>query len=199
MSVSMGGDATAGQMESGSLIAQHCAQASEARPVEGRGPDKRHRMMKHPGIFALAALAAATTIFAPGSPVLAHASFPLPVQFDRARVTVVFSTDAPTDIAFTLTPGNTSSEVQTANLSATFGPARTTVICIGPQNPPPANAACGTNPYNAVAKYVDLSAGAAGNLRRRTLTLWPGDPCPNPLICPGIHINVTNPKRATGG
>ena len=116
-----------------------------------------------------------------------------------AKATLTFSTDATTDISFTLPAGNASSQVQSADQSTTFGPARSTVICIGPQNPPPTNSACGANPYNATAPYVDLTAGANGNVGSGTLTLWQGDPCPNPLLCPGIHISVTNNAQATGG
>jgi hypothetical protein len=116
-----------------------------------------------------------------------------------AKTILTFSTDDPSDISFTLPAGNPSSQVQSADQSVTFGPARNTVICIGPQNPPPSNSACGSNPYNATARYVDLAAGANGNVGSGTLTVWQGDPCPNPLLCPGIHISVTNNDPATGG
>lgn len=116
-----------------------------------------------------------------------------------AKATLTFSTDDPNDISFTLPAGNPSSQVQSADQSVTFGPARNTVICIGPQNPPPSNSPCGSNPYNATASYVDLTAGASGNVGSGVLTVWQGDPCPNPLLCPGIHISVTNNNQATGG
>jgi hypothetical protein len=116
-----------------------------------------------------------------------------------AKATLTFSTDAPSDISFTLPVNNPSSQVQSADQSVTFGPTRTSVICIGPQNPPPTSSNCGTNPYNATAPYVDLTAGANGNVGSGTLTLWQGDPCPNPLLCPGIHISVTNNSGASGG
>jgi hypothetical protein len=116
-----------------------------------------------------------------------------------AKATLLFTTNASSDISFTLTPGNTNSEVQTADQSATFAPSHSTVICLGPQNPPPAGSPCGTSPYNATAPYVDLTAGSAGNVNGGTLTLWQGDPCPNLVGCPGINISVTNETGATGG
>jgi len=116
-----------------------------------------------------------------------------------AKATLTFSTDATSDISFTLPAGNPSSQIQSADQSVTFGPARDTVICIGPQNPPPTHSACGSSPYNATAPYLDLTAGANGNVGSGTLTLWQGDPCPNPLLCPGIHISVTNNAQAAGG
>jgi hypothetical protein len=116
-----------------------------------------------------------------------------------AKATLTFSTDAPSDISFTLPVNNPSSQVQSADQSVTFGPTRTSVICIGPQNPPPTSSNCGTSPYNATAPYVDLTAGANGNVGSGSLTLWQGDPCPNPLLCPGIHISVTNNSGASGG
>jgi hypothetical protein len=116
-----------------------------------------------------------------------------------AKAILTFSTDDPNDISFTLPAGNPSSQVQSADQSVTFGPAKNTVICIGPQNPPPSNSPCGSNPYNATAPYVDLTAGANGNVGSGILTVWQGDPCPNPLLCPGIHISVTNNAPAAGG
>ncbi len=116
-----------------------------------------------------------------------------------AKVTLLFTTNATSDIAFTLPTNSASAQVQTQDQSATFGPARTTVICIGPQNPPPTSSECGANPYNSTAPYVNLTPGAAGNVASGTLTLWQGDPCPNPLLCPGINISVTNETGATGG
>jgi hypothetical protein len=115
-----------------------------------------------------------------------------------AKATLLFSTDAPSDISFELTAGNTSSEVQTADQSTTFGPVRNTIICIGPVNPPPPNSSCGTNPYNATAPYIDLQTGSAGNVPTGDLTSWAGDPCPS-VDCPGIHISVTNDSGASGG
>jgi hypothetical protein len=115
-----------------------------------------------------------------------------------ARATLVFSTDATSDISFALPTNSTSSEVQTGDQSITFGPVRNTVICIGPQNPPPANSACLSNPYNATATYVDLTAGAAGNVPTGSLNFWQGDPCPG-VLCPGIHISVTNDAGGSGG
>jgi hypothetical protein len=115
-----------------------------------------------------------------------------------AKVPLIFSTDATSDISFALPVGNTSSYVQTADGSATFGPARNTVICIGPQNPPPNPSACGNNPYNSTATYVDLTAGSAGNVATGSLTAWQGDPCPS-LLCPGIHISVVNDTGGSGG
>lgn len=116
-----------------------------------------------------------------------------------AKVTLFFTTDATSDISFALHANNTSSEVQTADQSITFGPTRSAVICIGPDNPPPANSACTSNPYNASAQYVDLTPGAAGNVGTGSLTLWQDDPCPNIVGCPGIHISVTNDSGASGG
>jgi hypothetical protein len=115
-----------------------------------------------------------------------------------AKVTLTFLTDATSDISFNLPANNTSSDVQTADQSITFGPSRNTVICVGPDNPPPASSACGKNPYNANAPYVDLSPGASGNVSAGSLTFWQGDPCPS-LLCPGIHISVTNSSAASGG
>lgn len=115
-----------------------------------------------------------------------------------AKATLVFSTDATSDISFALSTNNTSAEVQTGDQSITFGPVRNTVICIGPQNPPPSGGACGSNPYNASATYVDLTAGAAGNVPTGSLNFWQGDPCPG-VLCPGIHISVTNDTGGSGG
>ena len=115
-----------------------------------------------------------------------------------AKATLLFTTDATTDISFALPTNNTSSEVQSADQSITFGPARNTVICVGPQNPPPASSACGSNPYNATAPYVDLVTGASGNVATGSLTFWQGDPCPG-ILCPGIHISVTNESGGSGG
>jgi hypothetical protein len=115
-----------------------------------------------------------------------------------AKATILFSTDSPTDISFELTANNTSSNVQTADQSTTFGPARNTIICIGPVNPPPPGPPCNGNPYNATAPYVDLQAGSAGNVPTGDLTSWAGDPCPS-VDCPGIHISVTNEAGASGG
>jgi len=115
-----------------------------------------------------------------------------------AKVALTFTTDATTDISFALPMNNTSSYVKTADQSVTFSPAKSVVICIGPANPPPPGA-CAGNPYNAQAQYVDQAAAASGNVNAGTLTLWPGDPCPDPIACPGIHISVTNSSAATGG
>lgn len=114
-----------------------------------------------------------------------------------ARTTLTFSTDSTSDLGFELPSNNTSSYVQTADQSITFGPTRNTFICIGPVNPPPAGACLG-HPYNATAPYVDLTAGATGNVAAGGLTLWQGDPCPSSL-CPGVHLSVTNNGAASGG
>src|SRR6202043_609779 len=103
-----------------------------------------------------------------------------------ARASLLFSTDSPTDIGFSLPPNSSSSYVQTADQSVTFAPTRNTFICIGPVNPPPSGA-CAGHPYNATAPYADQTAGANGNVGTGTLTSWQGDPCPNPLQCPGTH------------
>jgi hypothetical protein len=115
-----------------------------------------------------------------------------------ARATLLFSTDSPTDIGFSLAPNNTSSYIQTADQSITFAPTRNTFICIGPVNPPPSGA-CAGHPYNATASYADQTAGANGNVGTGGLTSWQGDPCPDPQFCPGIHISVTNESAASGG
>lgn len=115
-----------------------------------------------------------------------------------AKVTLTFTTDATSDILFTLPVNNPSSFVKTADQSVTFGPVKTAEICIGPANPPPAGA-CAGSPYNAQAQYVAQAPGASGNAASGTLTLWPGDPCPDPNLCPGTHISVTNSSSATGG
>lgn len=115
-----------------------------------------------------------------------------------AKVGLTFSTDSSSDIEFQLSANNTSSQVQTADQSTTFAPTRTTVICIGPDNPPPKHSACGGNPYNSSAPYVDLSSGAGGNVAAGSVTSWQGDPCPG-VMCLGIHITVTNTSAASGG
>ncbi len=115
-----------------------------------------------------------------------------------AKVTLLFSTNSTTDIGFELPSNSTSSYVQTADQSITFGPTRSTFICIGPVNPPPAGA-CAGHPYNATAPYTDQAAGANGNVATGSLTSWQGDPCPDPVLCPGIHISVTNETGASGG
>lgn len=114
-----------------------------------------------------------------------------------AKATLLFSTDATSDIGFGLPANNTSSYVQTTDQSVTFGPTRATFICIGPVNPPPAGA-CSGHPYNATAPYADVTAGASGNVGTGSLTSWQGDPCPG-VLCPGIHISVTNENAASGG
>jgi hypothetical protein len=114
-----------------------------------------------------------------------------------ARTTVLFSTDAGSDIGFELPTNNTSSYVQTPDQSITFAPTRSTFICIGPANPPPTGA-CSGHPYNATAPYADLTAGANGNVPSGSLTSWQGDPCPG-VLCPGIHIALTNQNAASGG
>jgi hypothetical protein len=115
-----------------------------------------------------------------------------------AKVTLTFTTDATSDIQFALPANNVGSYVKTADQSITYVPAKTTVICIGPVNPPPVGA-CAGNPYNANAPYVDQTAAASGNVGAGALTLWPGDPCPDPIQCPGTHISVTNSNAASGG
>ena len=45
---------------------------------------------------------------------------------------------------------------------------------------------------------MDLTAGAAGNVPTGSLNFWQGDPCPG-VLCPGIHISVTNDTAASGG
>jgi hypothetical protein len=115
-----------------------------------------------------------------------------------AKTTLTFTTDSPTDIGFELQTNNTSSYIQTADQSTTFAPSRNTFMCIGPANPAPTGA-CAGHPFNATAPYTDQSAGAGGNVAANTLTLWQGDPCPNPLTCLGIHITVTNNSAASGG
>jgi hypothetical protein len=115
-----------------------------------------------------------------------------------AKATLTFTTDSTTDISFALPANNSSSYVKTSDQSVTFVPARNTVICIGPANPPPTGA-CSGSPFNATAPYVDQTPAASGNVTAGTLTLWPGDPCPDPLQCPGIHIAVTNSSPASGG
>jgi hypothetical protein len=115
-----------------------------------------------------------------------------------AKATLTFTTDATTDISFALPANNPSSDVKSADQSVTFSPAKSAVICIGPANPPPPGA-CAGSPYNAQAQYVDQTPAASGNVDAGTLTLWPGDPCPDPIACPGIHIGVTNGNPASGG
>jgi hypothetical protein len=115
-----------------------------------------------------------------------------------AKVTLLFSTDSTTDIGFNLPPNSTSSYVQTADQSSTFAPTRNTFICIGPVNPPPSGA-CAGHHYNSTAPYADQTAGANGNVATGSLTSWQGDPCPDPLQCPGTHISVTNESAASGG
>ena len=114
-----------------------------------------------------------------------------------ARTTLLFSTDASSDIGFELPTNNTSSYVQTPDQSITFAPTRNTFICIGPVNPPPPGA-CSGHPYNSTAPYADLTAGANGNVPSGSLTSWQGDPCPG-VLCPGIHIALTNQNAASGG
>jgi hypothetical protein len=115
-----------------------------------------------------------------------------------AKATLLFSTDSPTDIGFSLPPNSTSSYIQTADQSITFVPTQKTFICIGPANPPPSGA-CAGHSYNATAPYADQTAGANGNVGTGTLTFWQGDPCPDPIQCPGVHISVTNESAASGG
>jgi hypothetical protein len=115
-----------------------------------------------------------------------------------AKVTLTFTTDATSDISFALPANNPSSFVKAADQSVTFGPAKSAVICIGPANPPPSGA-CAGSPYNAQAQYVAQTPAASGNVGSGTLTLWQGDPCPDPIACPGIHISVTNSSSAVGG
>jgi len=119
-----------------------------------------------------------------------------------AKVTLTFSTDATSDISFTLDPNQpTQTAVQTSDQSVTFVPARKTVICMGPDNPPPPSSDCGTHPYNATAHYVNVTAGANGNVDAGTLTFWSGDPCPG-VACqptPNTTISVTNGSGASGG
>ncbi len=115
-----------------------------------------------------------------------------------ARTALTFSTDSTTDLGFGLQANNTSSYVQTADQSITFAPTKSTFICIGPANPPPSGA-CQGHPYNATAPYADVTAGASGNVAAGGLTFWQGDPCPDPLFCPGVHLSVTNNSAATGG
>ena len=70
-------------------------------------------------------------------------------------------------LVHTARPNNPSSYVQTADQSVTFGPARTTLICIGPRNPPPAGALLRANPYNATAPYVDVDCRRQWQRRHR--------------------------------
>jgi hypothetical protein len=116
-----------------------------------------------------------------------------------ARVTLLFSTDSTTDILFTLDPNDpTASQVQTADQSITFVPARKTTICIGPNNPPLANE-CQQHPFNTSAPYVALSPGTAGNVGTGSLTSWSGDPCPGVTCPPRTHLSVVNDAGASGG
>ncbi len=115
-----------------------------------------------------------------------------------AKVTLTFATDSRTDIGFQLQTNNTSSYIQTADQSTTFAPSRSTFICIGPVNPAPSGA-CAGHSFNATAPYTDQASGAGGNVAANALTSWQGDPCPDPLTCPGTHITVTNNSAATGG
>jgi hypothetical protein len=119
-----------------------------------------------------------------------------------AKVTLIFSTDATSDISFTLDPNQpTQTAVQTADQTMTFVPARKTVICIGPNNPPAPNSDCGTHPFNAAAPYVDVTAGASGNVSTGSLNFWSGDPCPgvNCRPTPFTHISVVNDTGGSGG
>ncbi len=119
-----------------------------------------------------------------------------------ARVTLTFSTDATSDISFTLDPNQpTQTAVQTPDQSVTFVPARKTVICMGPDNPPPPTSDCGGHPYNATAPYVNVTPGANGNVGAGALTFWSGNPCPG-VACrptPTTTISVTNSDPASGG
>lgn len=114
-----------------------------------------------------------------------------------AKTTVTFSSTGSSDIQFTVAPSNSNSDIQTADGSITFSAAKTTVICIGPDNPAPPGA-CPGGPFNANAVYIDQKAGAAGNVPPNSLTSWPGDPCPS-VFCPGVKISVTNNSTATLG
>ncbi len=114
-----------------------------------------------------------------------------------AKTTLTFSTDDSSDLQFTVTPNNPNFNIQTQDGSITFSPAKSTVICIGPDNPAPAGA-CPGGPFNANAVFIDQKAGADGNVPPGSLTSWPQDPCPG-LLCPGIHITVTNNSTATLG
>jgi len=72
---------------------------------------------------------------------------------------------------------------------------------MGPDNPPPPSSDCGTHPYNATAHYVNVTAGANGNVDAGTLTFWSGDPCPG-VACqptPNTTISVTNGSGPRAG
>jgi hypothetical protein len=117
-----------------------------------------------------------------------------------AKASLTFSTNSPSDISFALNPNDANAAIQTSDQSITFVPARKTIICIGPTNPPPAGSSCQDHPFNATAPYVAQNTGAAANVAADSLTLWNGDPCPgNPLTCLGSTISVTNNNAASGG
>jgi hypothetical protein len=117
-----------------------------------------------------------------------------------AKASLTFSTNSPSDISFALNPNDANAAIQTSDQSITFVPARKTIICIGPTNPPPAGSSCQDHPFNATAPYVAQNTGAAANVAADSLTLWNGDPCPgDPLTCLGSTISVTNNNAASGG
>jgi hypothetical protein len=116
-----------------------------------------------------------------------------------AKATLTFSTNSPSDISFALNPNDANAAIQTSDQSITFVPARKTIICIGPTNPPPAGSSCQNHPFNATAPYVAQNTGAASNVAADGLTLWNGDPCPGSPTCLGSTISVTNNNAASGG
>ena len=116
---------------------------------------------------------------------------------------LLFTTNATRRISLHATDGQRSSaQVQTQDQSATFGPARTHLSSASALRirRRPARQCGRRTPYNSTAPYVEpRRLEQLANVASGTLTLWQGDPCPNPLLCPGINISVTNETRATGG
>jgi hypothetical protein len=107
-----------------------------------------------------------------------------------AKTTLTFSTTGKSDIQFTVTPNNPNFNIQTQDGSITFSPAKSTVICIGPDTPPPPGS-CPGGPLNANAVYIDQKAGAQGNVPPGSLTSWPQGLA--------FNISVTNNSTATLG
>ncbi|MHB8489832.1 MAG: hypothetical protein ACYDCS_11585 [Candidatus Dormibacteria bacterium] len=116
-----------------------------------------------------------------------------------AKVTLTFTTNSPSDISFALNPNDGNAAIQTSDQSITFVPAAKTIICVGPNNPPPPGSSCQNHPFNPTAAYVAQNPGAAGNVPNNSLTSWNGDPCPAGPNCLGSTITVTNSSAATGG
>ena len=88
-------------------------------------------------------------------------------------------------------------QVQTADQSVTFAPARNTFICIGPTNPPPAGALrASTSVQRDARSYVDQTAGAHGERRRKHPHRLAGRSMPgNPIALPGTHISCDQQQR----